>query len=493
MGHKDESREPIHEPDRDQSLAEVLEQALSQLNSGAEIEQILARFPVHAEALRPMLRAARAVRQVPPPMPEASAKQAGLERLMAAVESKLDAQFGQVPQQTIETALEDALARLREGEAMPVVLARYPAFAEEMRPMLQVAEAVRRTPLPIPDEKAYFAGRARVVKLAARRRREREEAKAPTASSQGRQLVDLVSQLLGTAPALRRAAITVVLLIAMILGGFSVTQVAADSLPNSPLYPVKRFTERVQLVLTPSTEAKAKLHKQFSEERLRETERLASQTGQVDVQVLNAMLTENDRYLDSIKNISSERQRGFASDGARLFLEQRRVLAQLADTDSPLTPEQRAMLQDYVGEAGNDQAIAEEVQRDTNLADFIPSPAPRAEATATPLPSPTPRPTRVIEEQVKPTSVPATATSVPPTLTPSQPPPEVVMEPAQPTAPPTSTATQTPLPPLATAAPADTPPPAPAPATSVPTEPAAPSPTVEIGMPTLPPLETPSP
>lgn len=504
MGRKDESREPILDPDRsaprNRGLEEALEQALTQLNNDAPIERILARYPAHAAALRSMLRAARAVRRVPPPAPDAAAKRAGLERLMAAVAAKRRARVVHVQHWNVGSVLDDAVAQLRDGEDIDSVLARYPAFALQLRPLLRVAEVVHSVPPPIPDEDAYFAGRARVVELAAQRRRQRQPAPAPAAPRRGQRLADVLAGFLGLAPSLRRAAITVVLLVAMIIGSFGVTQVAAGSLPTSPLYPVKRLTERVQLAFTPSMEARAKLHLRFSQERLREAELLARQRGQADAQVLEAMLAENDSFLGSIKEISPEERRDLLADGARLFYEQRRVLSELSGGDSPLTPAQRAMLTDYAGAAGDDQAIAEEVHRIPDRAGLIPTALPRVtatSATAISAASPTPAPTQAVEE---------VATPAPPSLTPSQAPPEpeVVMDsvPAQPVAP---TATDTAAPAVeetpastATSAPISTPPPAdeptapPATPTTAPTEP-APSPTAEIAMPTLLPVATPAP
>ncbi|MFQ5858716.1 MAG: DUF5667 domain-containing protein [Anaerolineae bacterium] len=641
MGRTGKSQEPTTNSQRDAienwELEEVLDQALSQLNSGDNLERILARYPAHAGLLRPMLRVAQLIRRVPPPMPNPTAKQAGLDRLIVAVHALRDVQVatvldgaiarlsageeletilvdnptwadeirpmleaaavvsdvpqpipdqhkkqqgrerllrevaalrqaqdaalrqarpersrraqdaalrqtqpalrsldmawdrlrsGDVPstgsgqalslskEQASETtgafkdALDEALAGLRDGLDVETVLAHYPAFAGQMRPLLQTAEDVWRVPPPIPAEDAYFAGRERVVRMAAQRRRQ------PIQSGERllKELADLLSQLLGVAPRLRRAAITVALLAAMILGGFSVTRVAAGSLPTSRLYPVKRFTEQVQLVFAPSTEAKAKLHLEFGQERLREAEVLARQTGRVDPGVLGEMLEENDRFLDKIKDVSLEKRRELLADGAQLFYQQRQALTKLSGADSPLSASERAVLRDFVGEAGDDQAIAEEVQRDLDLAELIPSPMPVSPATVTLAPSPTPVPTEAPEKPAEqPTPVPPTATPVPPTATPPQAPAEMVLEPAGPveqTVPAaTSTATQAPVPATATptvaapAGPVDTPPPVEATstptsaptATPTPSEPeVTPSP-VEVVMPTLPPLpETPT-
>ncbi|RME44929.1 MAG: hypothetical protein D6791_12050 [Chloroflexi bacterium] len=314
-----------------------------------------------------------------------------------------------------------------------------------------------------------------------------------------------MSRLLGITPKLRQAAITVVMLIAMIVGSFSVTRVAAASLPTSPLYPVKRFTERVQLVLAPTTEAKAKLHLRFSQERLREAEALVRQTGRLDPAVLGDMLTENDQFLGTIKGVDPSRRDELAAHGVTVFRQQRQVLTELSGVNSPLSPAERAALRAFVGETGDDQAIAEEVQREPGVAELIPSPTPLLLPTVTPKPSPTQVPTKA-PAPAKPTPVPPTLTPVPPTVTPTPVQAEVILQPPAPEEPlPTETSTVTatatltatptsgPVSPPQPVKPTATPTPVP-PATATPAAPpATPTPTVELQMPTLPPPDTPVP
>lgn len=546
MGRKDRAREPVRSSpggsEANLELAELLDEALAQLNNGDDLEEILACYPAHASVLEPVLRAAHSVRHTPPPVPSASARQAGLDRLLnavsqqreAAVEVALDAAIarlraGETPATILadypdfadalqpllnvaatiidspqpvadserrmvgrerllravgerraakaasiapmapqaapvgglfEDALDNALRWLADGVDIDTVLRRHPVFAARMRPLLETAQQVRQVPEPVPDEDAYFAGRKRVVQLAAVRRRERRAAQKQRSTRGIDRWADVLAGLLGFAPRFRRVAMTAALLVLMVIGSFSVTQVAADSLPSSPLYPVKRLGERVQLAMTSSPEAKTKLHLRFSQERLRETERLARESGQSSAEVLNEMLEHNDQFLGSIKYLSEDQQRQLLADGASVFYQQRRVLTDLSEQESLLSPSERLALREYVGETGDDQAIAEEVQRDLDLATYIPTPAAQRPAvrTATPTavlqPSPTLVPTEVqVKEPVRPTAEPATPvpaptdtvapTPVPPTPTDE---PEVIMGPADPLQPesPTATATSAP-------------------------------------------------
>jgi hypothetical protein len=67
----------------------ALDECLSQLNTGEfGLEEVLARYPEHAAELRPLLRTAMMVRQVPQMVPSPEAQAAGRRRLLAAVAKK---------------------------------------------------------------------------------------------------------------------------------------------------------------------------------------------------------------------------------------------------------------------------------------------------------------------------------------------------------------------------------------------------------------------
>jgi hypothetical protein len=203
--------------------------------------------------------------------------------------------------------LDRALAWLAEGVDLETVLCRYPAHADALRPMLQAAQAVQRTPHPVPSEEGYFAGRRRLLYAVARRRREMQAARTPI-GARDLGLRALLAALLRVPSGLRRAAITTALLILMVVGGFSVTQVAASALPDSPLYSVKRLSEQVQLLFTPSPEGKARLYLKFGQERLREAEALAQREGEVEPTLLADLLTQNDQFFQVIRRADPDRQ-----------------------------------------------------------------------------------------------------------------------------------------------------------------------------------------
>ena len=487
----------------DAAFEEILDEALSQLSHGETLDVILARYPEHAPRLRPLLAAAFAVQRTPLPQPDERAYQAGLQRLLEAVMARRRAReavvaggcFDATPEEhELAEVLDQALALLEAGFTLDEVLRHYTAYAEILQPMLEAALAVRHTPLPEPSEEAYFAGRERLLRAVARRRR---ELAARVAHRRTFAPHALLGALMGVPAGLRRMAITLVLLMIMVVAGFSVTQVAASALPDSPLYPVKRFREQMQLLLASSPEEKARLYLRLGQERLREAEALVQQRGEVDPAVLAAMLAENDRFFEAVRGVDPERRAALLVEGVRVFRHQRRVLSRLrAELGSKA---QREFLRDVEGLAGEDQAIAEEVRQALGLVELIPTSEPprvrptRVPPTATP-PPPTATPLPPTQAPT-PTSVPPTPTPIPPTATPQL---GVVQQPVQPpTASPTATATPTPT---VTAVPTQgmpTPPsgagasPTPPPATDTPAP--TPTPPLDIGLPTPIPGQTPGP
>jgi len=119
----------------------------------------------------------------------------------------------------------------------------------------------------------------------------------------------------------------VVVVVAVI--GFGTVAASADSLPHSPLYPVKRTTERVQLFLTFSPEGKAHLHLFFAERRLNETMELMSCCHSIDDAVLKSMLEETDLAIEIICRLPMPEAEPLLNKAAELTAYQHDCLSQM--------------------------------------------------------------------------------------------------------------------------------------------------------------------
>ena len=313
---------------------------------------------------------------------------------------------------TIEEALADCLERMERGEPLEACLARYPEHAEELEPLLRLAQGLGRLEAPRLSPAAFAQGRARVARAASAAGRPRRVLAFPTAGSRRRRPASTAARWRTWAAA--AAAV-------MIFAVASTVSAASTSLPGTPLYGVKRVSEDVRGLIAFSPEAKANWHAQLVARRLEEAVRLQELGRPVPPELLAEAEEEFERAVAASTVLPPERRGALMS----------RWLAQY---------------QAIQGRTAEAQPVARVVERTTeNLRALIetmgtPVPTPVLAATPTPIATPTPEPAPPTATPVLPTAtpVPPTATPVPPTATPVPP-----------------TATPTPVPATATPAPTE--------------------------------------
>jgi hypothetical protein len=159
--------------------------------------------------------------------------------------------------QLIDT-LEICLQVLKQGGTVEECLNRFPALADELRPLLEQSVAARSWNLsPVPGN-AVTGGRVRILNRAAQLRQSDQ--------SSGHSL-----------QAWRLVLIPVLVLAFMIITGNGLMRASANSLPGDSLYPLKRSVEVVSLFLAPNPRVKAGIQKEISTRRINETEILLSE------------------------------------------------------------------------------------------------------------------------------------------------------------------------------------------------------------------------
>lgn len=156
---------------------------------------------------------------------------------------------------SIEDILDECLDRLQAGESVEACLARYPVEAAELEPLLRAAVTLTTARLqPRPEfrqtAKHRFQGAVRMER----------ERRAARAGWTGLLSLPWARTWIGAAAAV---------LLLFVLGSGTMI-VSAESLPDQPLYPVKRFVERAQLALAPSETERADLHLRLADLRVRE-------------------------------------------------------------------------------------------------------------------------------------------------------------------------------------------------------------------------------
>jgi predicted pyridoxine 5'-phosphate oxidase superfamily flavin-nucleotide-binding protein len=153
----------------------------------------------------------------------------------------------------LDECLERILAR---GETVEKCLARYPELAAELEPLLQTALSTKETlaikPRPEFRERARYQLRTALQEMEEKRQRR--------------------FAFFNWQPQWVTAVVAVLVLL---LASSGTVAAAGNSMPDGTLYPVKLATEKVRLVLTPSTLGKAEMYAKLADKRVTEIVNMA--------------------------------------------------------------------------------------------------------------------------------------------------------------------------------------------------------------------------
>lgn len=248
----------------------------------------------------------------------------------------------------LEIQLIEALDALDQGEALDVVLARYPESAATLRPMLTTAAALPAFRMA-PSEAQKMKSRQAFLKQGAALRQ----------ASQRRPALGIVPRL-----ATMFAAFSVAF---AVLGGGAVAA-SGSALPGDPLYGLKRTVEDARLTFTTDAAARAILQAQFEAQRRIEANALLDAGREIEV-----------RFNGPIESIQPD---AWVVGGLVV-----RVDANTQISGQP----QIDRLADVRGLTGRSGLRALSITLEQR-ADPTPAPTPAPTETRTPTPSPTPNP-----------------------------------------------------------------------------------------------------
>jgi hypothetical protein len=183
------------------------------------------------------------------------------------------------PVQPLEQQLERCLQDLARTGDVEVSLRRYPQYADQLRPLVEIAQATRRYYTTVPQAPGGLkAGRERFLATAAQQR-------ARNLSVRSEAGVTATRTTRGRKKRLAFAMRLVGALLAIVMGtvslGGGIVWAANASLPGDLLYPVKTTVEDARLALVSAPEHQVGLALQFAEERVEEIQTLAEAGRQV--------------------------------------------------------------------------------------------------------------------------------------------------------------------------------------------------------------------
>jgi len=179
----------------------------------------------------------------------------------------------------IETALDDCLDRLQQGQGLEDCLKAHPDQRDELETLVRTALAVResfaRAQISEGQEQSLARARDRFMAEVHQRRRQ-TVTKAPTA------WFGTLWRCLGGASRGLAAASLMFVLLAAILGGGSIA--SASSLPGDALYGVKRVSEQVVYFLTLSEAGRDALSREYGQRRVEEVKRVVAEQREATVE-----------------------------------------------------------------------------------------------------------------------------------------------------------------------------------------------------------------
>ncbi|HEY5729806.1 MAG TPA: DUF5667 domain-containing protein, partial [Anaerolineales bacterium] len=157
--------------------------------------------------------------------------------------------------------LEICLNEIEQGAGVDAVLLRYPAHADELRPILETSMQAKTMAVPEPSEEVVQRNRAKLLQHAAQMR---ESKIAP------------VSRRIWSAP-LRRALITLMMVTLLFVSGTGLVRASSKTLPGDDLYSVKRTWENLLVFFTFDVDERDTLELEHENERLEELRELIAQ------------------------------------------------------------------------------------------------------------------------------------------------------------------------------------------------------------------------
>ncbi|MBE2223309.1 MAG: hypothetical protein IAF02_17345, partial [Anaerolineae bacterium] len=206
-------------------------------------------------------------------------------------------------------SLDAALDRIQNGEAVTAVLHDYPTQAEALAPLLASVQLLTECePVQMPSPAELLADQHQFIDQIA-------QLPPPAVSPSpfmrlNNWMVHMLSWL-GLNPNRTRKEhkkmgtllLKATLILSIIFGSMGGTAVmAAESLPDSPLYPAKMMMEGVRLQLASDKTEEAEIHIAIAGERLQEMEHLMVSGKMPD----DALLTRAEKHIESAFGLAAE-------------------------------------------------------------------------------------------------------------------------------------------------------------------------------------------
>jgi hypothetical protein len=212
---------------------------------------------------------------------------------------------------SFEQSLDRCLQALRRTRDIEEILWDYPQYADQLRPLLEIALATHRHYADVPEAPGGLAvGRERMLAAAAQQRVKgiaTVGAGASRTKGQGFRLI----------LAARFVTILALAVVSVTALGGGIVWAASNSLPGDLLYPVKLATEDTRLALASAPGTQVDLALEFVEERSEEAQVLAAAGQQVPDSAIARMEEHVERALTQAARAMDDETIGLLAQIAR--------------------------------------------------------------------------------------------------------------------------------------------------------------------------------
>jgi len=187
-----------------------------------------------------------------------------------------------------ENILDECIRRIEAGEELSACLADYPGFAEELKPLLSIAQDMYALPTPQGSTLAASAGQERMLDKFDTTYA--EPTRTPLWQSWQLALTQLflpiTSIFYKENMMYRKSFITIALVLAILFAGTTMTAYASQgSLPGDALYGVKTSLEEIQVSTVWDSSGEAEKSIEFAERRVEEITELVSLSRYDDIPI----------------------------------------------------------------------------------------------------------------------------------------------------------------------------------------------------------------
>ncbi|MFQ5934036.1 MAG: DUF5667 domain-containing protein [Dehalococcoidia bacterium] len=263
-----------------QRIEEILDQCLEALRRGESVESCLASFPEHSQELEPLLRIAHLTiisSSIGPPQELKGETKRNLH--LSSPESQHARQF--------EEVLSHCIDMLLDGHSVERCLELYPAHVPALEPLLRIAAGTKQALAVEARVDFKDSARDRILAYAGRRKWPR-----------------FLSRVLSPRWTYR-GAVAAVLVLVLSIAGVGTIRASSDSMPDDLLYPVKEFTEKVELTLATSKAKEAEVHVKLADRRAHE---LAAMASDGDYERVARLAQELSEHLEKVSLLVQQQQ-----------------------------------------------------------------------------------------------------------------------------------------------------------------------------------------